>query len=199
MQAKYDAEAKRHCHTTEENQHLQQMSSLCKATAEHTKQIAAQKQVLQDELTLLRTQHTNNQRFAADNELLAKHLREKTELLQAQHAAAVDQLTASLQQSKQQLEDCNREKQELQRNRERVQDVRRHRKIVVAIAGQRLKVFRSSISEIQHKTAAHLQEFQQQVESYMTQLNQLAIAPQKLGTPDRIREFAKLEAFDLWV
>lgn len=68
---------------------------------------------------------------------------------------------------------------------------------VATMAGQRLRQFRNTISEIQQDAVAKFRMFQQELEDYKTQINQLATHTQV--TPDCIKELAKLEAFDLWV
>ena len=166
------------------------------ATLEKNSQIVVANQLEKHEYQTQHNLHAateeHTRQILTDTQTKCTELQNKYDLLHNQH-------TVTMEENRQIAAIVQQEKREFQRRREHLQDDRRHRKEIVAIARQRLTKFRSSISEFRHQISAQLQASQQHAESYTSQLNQLATATQKLATSDRVKELAKLEAFDLWV
>ena len=116
-------------------------------------------------------------------------LQNEVEILQTQHVATLaknGKIAASLQQAKQELQD-------------RVQETHRYRSELAAVTKIQANALRHLLSEIRRDAATQTQALQEQVDYYTTQFNLLATATQQKATPDRIKELAKIEAFDLWV
>ena len=127
--------------------------------------------------------HEQNKQIAAETH----QLQQKLALLQSQHAATVKE-----------SQHIAEERQQLRRKWERIQIDLQHRTEVASIAKHSCKqLLQNLVYELRHQSAAQLQAFQGEVESYKTQLSKLTQQP--ITDTNRVAELVKLEAFDLWI
>ena len=190
------------------------------AELKHNKQEqqALQKQ-LEESMNLLEAALENHRRSAADNQLRQQEIQQKYLLLQSQYAATEEQIrqtTAAthaqieeLQQNNKLLQDqyttkvqqhqqiFEQERRKFQAQSELLQAHLRHRSEVATVTGKQVNWLRNLLFEIRQDTVTHIQAFQEEIKYYKTKLHKLAAQLQ--DHPDRIKELAKIEAFDLWM
>jgi hypothetical protein len=115
------------------------------------------------------------------------NFQQKVALLQKKHVVAVEE-------KNQILTIAQTEKRHLQAECERLHVQRRTSKQVAAVAEKHINKFWHMLFEIRHQTVAQLQALQGEIASFKTQFTQHSITD-----ISKIAEFAKLEAFDLWI
>ena len=73
----------------------------------------------------------------------------------------------------------------------------KHWREIAADIKNQVGSFRNPLAKLRQETAANLQAFTADIACCTTQINNLAMKEDQ--NPDRIKELAKIEAFDLWM